>query len=153
MQPSRAEKSDIQTAAELLGGARILRHRPGTPVEVHDLILRGLPVESVAFLITRVVNLPKATVVEKGIGISQRTMQRHAPKGRLSPEQGNRAWKFATILAKAIKVFGSREAAEGWLQRPAVGLNGQRPIDLLTTVAGAELVENFLGRLEYGVYT
>lgn len=63
------------------------------------------------------------------------------------------AAQFATILAKAIAVFGSREAAEAWLQRPAVGLNGQRPIDLLTTVAGAELVENFLGRLEYGVYT
>jgi uncharacterized protein (DUF2384 family) len=34
-----------------------------------------------------------------------------------------------------------------------MGLDGQRPIDLLQTVQGAELVNDFLGRLEYGVYT
>ena len=35
-------------------------------------------------------------------------------------------------------------------QRPAVGLDQRRPIDLLTTPAGVELVEEHLGRLEYG---
>ena len=49
--------------------------------------------------------------------------------------------------------FGSREAAERWLERPAIGLDRKRPIDLLITNAGAEMVEKFLGRLEYGVYT
>jgi len=33
-----------------------------------------------------------------------------------------------------------------------MGLNGERPIDLLATRAGAEIVENFLNQLEYGVY-
>jgi len=51
-----------------------------------------------------------------------------------------------------MRVFGSREAAELWLYRPATGLNRQRPIDLLATPAGVGLVEEFLGRLEYGVY-
>jgi putative toxin-antitoxin system antitoxin component (TIGR02293 family) len=55
----------------------------------------------------------------------------------------------AEILAKAL---GSQEDAEGWLQTPAIGLNRQRPIDLLATRAGAEIVENFLSQLEYGVY-
>jgi uncharacterized protein (DUF2384 family) len=31
-------------------------------------------------------------------------------------------------------------------------LNQRRPIDLLATTAGVELVEEFLERLEYGVY-
>jgi len=35
----------------------------------------------------------------------------------------------------------------------ATGLDQRRPIDLLTTPAGVELVEDFLGRIEYGVYT
>jgi len=44
-------------------------------------------------------------------------------------------------------------AAEQWLERPAIGLDQWRPIDLMTTPAGLELVEDFLGRIEYGVYT
>jgi putative toxin-antitoxin system antitoxin component (TIGR02293 family) len=49
--------------------------------------------------------------------------------------------------------MGSQEAAEQWLERPAIGLDQRRPIDLLSTPAGVELVETFLERLEYGVYT
>jgi hypothetical protein len=61
--------------------------------------------------------------------------------------------RFGEVLAKAVQVFGSDEAARAWLVHPAMGLNRQRPIDLLETSAGAELVEAFLGRLEYDVYT
>ena len=59
----------------------------------------------------------------------------------------------AEILAKATRVLGSQEEAEQWLKRPAIGLDRRRPVDLLTTPAGAKLVETYLGRLEYGVYT
>jgi len=34
-----------------------------------------------------------------------------------------------------------------------MGLNQRRPIDLLATPAGVEMVETFLERLDYGVYT
>jgi putative toxin-antitoxin system antitoxin component (TIGR02293 family) len=50
-------------------------------------------------------------------------------------------------------VLGSQQEAEQWLERPAIGLDRRRPIDLLATPAGVELVETFLERLEYGVYT
>ena len=58
----------------------------------------------------------------------------------------------AEILAKASAILGSREDAERWLESPAIALNRQCPIDLLATRAGAEIVENFLSQLEYGVY-
>jgi len=87
--------------------------------------------------------------------MSVRTLQRHksAPDELLDVQQSGRAWKFAEILAKATRVLGSQEEAERWLKRPAIGLNQQRPIDLLTTPAGVKLVEEYLGRLEYDVYT
>ena len=56
-------------------------------------------------------------------------------------------------LAKAAKVFGSKEAAQRWLYLPAVGLNRNRPIDLLKTLQGARVVSDYLGRLAYGVYS
>lgn len=58
----------------------------------------------------------------------------------------------AAILTKAIEIFGSTEDAELWLRSPAIGLDGQRPIDLLTSPKGKQLVEEFLARLEHGVY-
>jgi putative toxin-antitoxin system antitoxin component (TIGR02293 family) len=86
--------------------------------------------------------------------MSLRTYQRHrdAPAKPLNKEQSGRTWKFAEILALATAVFGSQEEAEQWLERPATGLNQRRPIDLLETPAGVELVESFLRRIEYGVY-
>jgi putative toxin-antitoxin system antitoxin component (TIGR02293 family) len=59
---------------------------------------------------------------------------------------------FAQILARAIDVFGSQDEAERWLERPAVGLDQRRPIDLIATPAGVELVETNLRRLEAGIY-
>ena len=74
------------------------------------------------------------------------------PLRPLRPEQSGRTWKFAEILAKATAVLGSQEEAEQWLERPAIGLNQRRPIDLLATPAGVEMIEDFLERLEFGVY-
>ena len=52
------------------------------------------------------------------------------PEKRLIREQSVRMWKFAEILAKATKVFGSRREAEQWIKRPATGLDQRRPIEL-----------------------
>lgn len=58
----------------------------------------------------------------------------------------------AVGVAEVVKLFGSREEAERWLEQPALGLDRRRPIDLLATPVGAQLVEDYLIRLEYGVY-
>ena len=90
----------------------------------------------------------------KAIGMSLRTYQRHTSTAAksLNAEQSGRTWKLAEILARATSVLGSKEDAEQWLEQPATGLDRRRPIDLLATPAGVELVEDFLVRLEYGVY-
>lgn len=59
---------------------------------------------------------------------------------------------MAEILAKAEQVLGTREEAEQWLSRPALGLDSRRPIDLMATAQGAELVKTLLEQMEYGVY-
>jgi uncharacterized protein (DUF2384 family) len=38
------------------------------------------------------------------------------------------------------------------LSARAIGLNQRRPIDLLATTAGVEIVESYLERIEHGVY-
>jgi putative toxin-antitoxin system antitoxin component (TIGR02293 family) len=62
------------------------------------------------------------------------------------------AEQFDRILAAATDVFGSLEEARQWLERPAIGLEQRRPIDLLATPEGGEIVEQYLERIAHGVY-
>jgi len=72
---------------------------------------------------------------------------------RLGVALGSKVWRFAELLARATIVVGGQEQAERWFTSNVIGLDGQRPIDLLQTSVGAMLVADFLGRVEYGVYT
>jgi putative toxin-antitoxin system antitoxin component (TIGR02293 family) len=149
------EAGDIQKVVALLGGAKLLRHRLHGAIDVHEAISRGLPRGALTHLIGHVAVLRDPAALEQAVGVSQRTVQRFkiAPGKPLSPEQSGRAWKFAEILAKATEVLGSQEDAEDWLRRPAMALDQRRPIDLLASPAGVQLVEDLLGRIQYGVYT
>ncbi|MFC3204780.1 type II RES/Xre toxin-antitoxin system antitoxin [Aquamicrobium soli] len=153
MVPDR-EVGDLQKVAELLGGARVLSRRVTSTLDAHELLLHGLPGSALDHLVGRLVFIHKTESLEKAVGMSLRTYQRRkdTPSKPLSQEQSGRTWKFAEILAKATDVLGSQAEAEQWLERPAIGLDQRRPIDLLSTPAGIELVEDYLERLEYGVY-
>lgn len=147
-------KEVVERAAVLLGGERVLRRKVRNPLDAHELLARGLPGRALIHFIEGLEVLDRTVSLEKGVGMSMRTFQRHkdSPAKALSQDQSGRAWRFAEILAKATAVFGSQPEAEAWLERPATGLDRQRPIDLLATPVGAELVEDFLTRLEHGVY-
>ncbi|SEI14765.1 putative toxin-antitoxin system antitoxin component, TIGR02293 family [Rhizobium tibeticum] len=145
---------ELQKVAALLGGTRVLSRRLTSALDAHELLLHGLPASAVDHLVGSLVFIGKTESLEKAVGMSLRTWQRRrdAPTKPLSQEQSGRAWKFAEILSKATDVLGTQAEAEQWLERPAIGLDQRRPIDLLGTPAGVELVEDYLERLEYGVY-
>ena len=145
--------NDLQKVADLLGGPRILSRRITSTLDAHELLLDGLPGSALTHFVSHLLFI-QTDSLEKAFGMSLRTFQRRkdAPDKPLSQEQSGRTWKFAEILAKATDVFGSQEDAEQWLERPAIGLDQRRPIDLLATPAGIELVEQYLTRLAYGVY-
>jgi putative toxin-antitoxin system antitoxin component (TIGR02293 family) len=152
---SEREGNITQRVADLLGGFRVLHRRLNSPIEAHQLLSDGLPGAALNHLVGRLHVLHNPASLEKATGMSLRTFQRRrdATAKPLSSEQSARTWKFAEILAEATGVFGSQAEAEAWMERPAIGLEQHRPIDLLTTPAGVELVEDFLRRLEFGVYT
>jgi len=58
-----------------------------------------------------------------------------------------------SIFADAVEVLGSESAARGWLAKSAIGLDGRRPVDVLATAEGVQVVKDFLCRLRFGVYT
>ena len=149
-------ENEATRAYRLLGGRDIMKRTVHNALDAHDVIVQGIPAKSLLHLVEGVRVLSTGDVLNKAIGISIRTLQRRKSDAKqkvLSAEQSSRAWRFAEIIAQATDIMGSQEAAETWLLEPAIGLNNRRPIDLLASAAGAKAVENYLTRLEYGVYT
>ena len=150
-----AETDDAVRAFRLLGGQKVIKQTVRNSLDAHDVIVKGISSQALLHLVDTVSVLSSGDALNKAIGMSLRTLQRkRAEKGkdRLSTEQSSRAWRFAELLAQATDVFGDQEAAEAWMLAPAISLDNRRPIDLLSSAAGAEAVENSLTRMEYGVY-
>jgi putative toxin-antitoxin system antitoxin component (TIGR02293 family) len=146
--------TEFDKLVDLFGGPNVLRHPVSSPIEAHEMILQGIPSQALEKLVAHLIVIDPADAFEKAFGMSERTFQRHKSdhSRTLSTEQSSRTWNFARILTKATSVLGSQTEAETWMIQPAMGLDNRRPIDLLATAAGTELVQEFLERLDYGVY-
>jgi putative toxin-antitoxin system antitoxin component (TIGR02293 family) len=140
---------------EILGGRQVFDRSVNSRLDAHKLILHGFPSVVLTRISGHIIFMRSHENLEKATGISVRTFHRRKKdeSAPLTVEQSSRIWRFAEIFAKAVEVLGSKEEAEAWFVKPAIGLDGNRPIDLVATAAGAELLDEHLTRLEYGVYT
>lgn len=148
-----ADAHHLVVTLELLGGHKVFAETPRSLLDVHRWVSHGIPSASILYLANAVEPLP-SEMLSEALGVSLRTLHRKkgAEGDTLTVAQGGRTFKFAEVVAKARLVLGSREAAIRWLTSPAMGLDQQKPIDLLATPAGTQLVEELLGRIEHGIY-
>lgn len=61
-------------------------------------------------------------------------------------------WRKAWILSEAQRVLGRRTLATRWMCEEALGLGRISPCTLLASPSGFEQVQDFLLRIEHGVY-
>ena len=119
-------------------------------IDQHGLVQVGVPTEVLDKVLASFVHLDEAEVLG-AVGVSSRTVQRRK-SGVLSTEHSGAMLDLIAVTHKAMDVLGSREAAENWLHQPALAFDGRRPIELLSTRPGSEMVKEHLVRMDYGVY-
>ena len=56
-------------------------------------------------------------------------------------------------VQRAVEVFESEDTAHKWLKTSLPVLGNQTPLQAVSNRFGAELVLDFLGRIEHGVYS
>ncbi len=137
-----------------LGGAKFWSAPAANPSGDDPTLARGaLAHGAITVLVCQLRSLKKEEIAEV-LGVSTRTLRRYreTPRKRTRRALEARAWTVAETLANASEILGGKEEAEHWFSRPVMGLDGRRPMDLLQSVEGAQLVRDFLGRLEHGVY-
>ena len=109
----------------------------GLPIAALERVARSIsPTDTNEFLFRMV---PKAT------------LSRRRASARLSPEEGARVARLASVWTIAVDVWKSEEAARDFLFRPHALLDGRRPVDVVVaTELGRPLVEGILGQLKHG---
>ncbi len=119
-------------------------------MEIIALAKKGLPKRS-------------ADVLAKGVGltdremarilnISERTFHRYRADTMLDTAATERLLQLVLLYKKGEDVFEDIDKFKRWVRHPHVLFGEKSPLDILDTTTGFRLVEDELGRIEYGVY-
>lgn len=137
--------------AKVLGGERTLGKRVSSQQDLIAAVRRGLRTSTIDAVMEEL-DAPSAEVLP-ALRIARRTMERRKASGRLLPQESERVYRLAKVLAFAESVLGTKEKARHWLNAPNRALGSVSPFSLLETEAGADEVANVLGRIEHGVFS
>ena len=83
--------------------------------------------------------------------VTERTIQRYRPAQRFNKTVSEHLLQLAEITVRGTEAFGRRELFLAWLKAPCPALGSRKPLSLLSSRFGAELVLNELGRIEHGI--
>ena len=79
-------------------------------------------------------------------------MERKEDHEKLNRKISSHALEIAKLVQHAYTVFRNEEKMKRWLNRENRALNNMKPVELLDTLSGLNLVDDLLGRIEEGVY-
>jgi len=119
-------------------------------IERHHLIKGGLQIHLLKQLLATFEWVSKDLVLSAS-GLNRQTLSRRS-QSRLEPASSGAVMALIDVTDIAQRVLGSRQLAEEWLTKPALALDGMRPLDLISTYPGIAIVKDQLMRIAYGVY-
>jgi putative toxin-antitoxin system antitoxin component (TIGR02293 family) len=86
------------------------------------------------------------------LGMTPRNLHRLLSQQPLNIETSERLLLLKNVLLHALDTFEGRTATVlSWLKTPIRELDDQAPLQLMDTVTGFTLVDDVLGRLDYGL--
>ncbi len=99
--------------------------------------------------------LLELTIREQAILLSmnERTLARRLVSGSLNKVESERLLLLSALAVHGLRVFEDQGKFNRWLRRPLDILDAQSPLQLLDTATGFQVVDQILGRIEYGVYS
>lgn len=86
------------------------------------------------------------------LNVTPRHLHRRKADERFGTDASERLLLLKNLLLHALDTFeGRKTTVATWLRTPIRELAGQAPLQLLDTVTGFGLVDDVLGRLDYGL--
>jgi putative toxin-antitoxin system antitoxin component (TIGR02293 family) len=136
----------IEAVFRKLGGRHVLGREVASEADLAQVVLARIPEEAVAAV--------------QGSSFSDREIERFVIPARtrryrrerkepLTIEESDRLVRLARVQALAEEVFGAGRANK-WLRQGLGVLDGQAPLELARTEAGVRVVEQVLGKIDWG---
>ncbi|TAJ15775.1 DUF2384 domain-containing protein [Marinilabiliaceae bacterium JC017] len=92
------------------------------------------------------------TEYAKYLHVTTRTLDRNLnERYTLSVDKSEKALRLFEMMQHGIKVFGSHKKFSLWIREYNTAL-GRKPVELFTTIAGIDIINNTLIRIEHGVF-
>jgi len=136
----------------LLGGKDVVGMPINSDFDVITLSNEGITKRSVESLVSYL-GISKKAFAENILDTSVKTIERKKDTDKLGKQASSMVIEIAKVMEHALDVFEDEEKVKGWLNSPIWALRYQKPIDLMDTSTGLKMVDNILGRIEYGVYS
>lgn len=134
---------------ELLGGTEIIGHEIKNEMDLYEIARNGLPKKALVHLMKRLGFTVK--FMASMINITERTIQRKSDIELLDKITSEQVLQIADIYSRGTQVFGSADDFSTWVNIENKALSNKKPIELLSSRYGAQMILDELGRIEYGI--
>jgi putative toxin-antitoxin system antitoxin component (TIGR02293 family) len=136
----------------LLGGKNIVTQPIRSEFDIISLSNEGITKASLDALIGHL-GISKKAFSENILDSSVKTLERKKSTDKLDKRISSHVIEIAKVVEHAFVVFEDEEKVKKWLNAPNRALNNIKPIDLFYLPTGLGMVDDILGRIEYGVYS
>jgi putative toxin-antitoxin system antitoxin component (TIGR02293 family) len=137
----------VEEVARKLGGPSVLGRDIRSQADLALAVRKRIPLVALR-------SLAQAGLSDQEIErfvIPQRTRRHRADRNQpLTIDESDRAVRLLRTQTLAEDTFGAKDKANTWLRRPLAELNGETPLDVAQTEAGARVIETILGKIAWG---
>ncbi len=139
------------TVEELLGGKKILQRSIRGKMDLVELSNTGVTKEA----LLRLAKYWSFSIhqLAEVLPVTERTIQRYTLKKHFNRAVSEQILQLAEVAARGTEVFGDRERFLEWMKTPSAALADKKPLSLLHSKFGSEMVLDELGRIEHGVFS
>jgi len=139
------------TIEEILGGRKILQKSIQGKMDLIELSNTGVTKEALLHL-AKYCSFSIQQLSEV-LPVNVRTIQRYTPKEHFNRAVSEQILQLAEVAARGTEVFGDRERFLEWMKTPSAAFADKKPLSLLNSKFGADMVLDELGRIEHGVFS
>jgi putative toxin-antitoxin system antitoxin component (TIGR02293 family) len=140
---------EVEGVVNILGGTKVVGKSVRSPEDLAERVRKGLPFAAlVAVMESYGISREVLCTI---LHLSARNFLRRKEQKRLSPDESDRLYRLARVIAHANRVFEDPAESADWIHAPNTSLGKQQPLTLLDTDIGAQQVDQVLGRIEHGI--
>lgn len=134
---------------EILGGEKVLGQKISSKLDFIELASKGLSKSAVSHL-AKFLSFSWRDMAEL-LPVTERTLQRYKAGQHMKPIVSEQVLQLATVAAMGEEVFEEHDNFLAWLSLPCAALGDTKPVELLRSRFGIDLVIDELGRIAHGI--